>query len=207
MCGDNGASSIAAFQPTILKQLGYTAAEAQLHAIPIYVVAISISMTAGYLSSRFKHRYVFFMIGTALALIGWSIELAQVNPAGVRYFGMFALASGIYIQLPIIVGWTIDNVSGSLKQGVATGVVIGLGNLANLISSNVFITDQAPTYPVGFGTGLAMTAFAGVTATVLLVGMWMENKRRDHGKRDYRLELVEEVENLGDDHPHFRYTL
>lgn len=105
-----------------------------------------------------------------------------------------------------MVGWTIDNVSGSLKQGVATAVVIGLGNLANLVSSNVFITDQAPTYRTGFGTGLASSCLAGVAATVLLVGMWIENGRRDRGKRDYRLEW-ENVGNLGDDHPNFRYTL
>lgn len=73
-------------------QLGYSAAEAQIHAIPIYIVAVVISLSACFLSSRFKHRYVFFLIGTALAIIGWSVELAQVTPVGIRYFGMFSVS-------------------------------------------------------------------------------------------------------------------
>lgn len=110
--------------------------------------------------------------------------------------------------MPLAVGWILDNVSGSLKQGIATGVVIGLGNLGNFCSSNVFIADQAPTYPVGFGVGLAVTCFAALPATGLLVGLWIENRKRERGDRDWRLGLeAREVENLGDAHPRFRYTL
>jgi hypothetical protein len=32
-----------------------------------------------------------------------------------------------------------------------------------------------------------------------------ENKKRDRGERDYRL-VGEDADNLGDDHPHFRFT-
>lgn len=95
--------------------------------------------------------------------------------------------------------------SGTLKQGVSTAVVIGLRNLGNLISSNIFITDQAPTYRAGFGTGIGMSCLSAVASTVLLVGMTVENKRREQGKRDYRLESVD-AENLGDSHPDFRYN-
>jgi hypothetical protein len=39
------------------------------------------------------------------------------------------------------------------------------------------------------------------------LGLWWENRLRDRGKRDYRLRLpTDEAENLGDDHPSFRFT-
>lgn len=38
-------------------------------------------------------------------------------------------------------------------------------------------------------------------------GLWWENRQRTAGKRDWRLQLPEdEVTNLGDDYPHFRFT-
>lgn len=63
-----------------------------------------------------------------------------------------------------------------------------------------------PTYPAGLGTGIGMSRLSAVAATVLLVELTVENKRRDQGKRDYRLES-EDAENLGDSYPNFRYTL
>lgn len=47
-----------------------------------------------------------------------------------------------------------------------------------------------------------------VTATscvVFLVMVWRENKKRVRGERDYRL-TESDADNLGDDHPHFRFT-
>jgi hypothetical protein len=41
--------------------------------------------------------------------------------------------------------------------------------------------------------------------TVLFLGARRENKKRDRGERDWRLE-GEDADNLGDDHPHFRYA-
>jgi hypothetical protein len=43
--------------------------------------------------------------------------------------------------------------------------------------------------------------------TIFYFGMMAENKKRDRGERDDRLSLPkEELENLGDDHPEFRFT-
>lgn len=57
--------------------------------------------------------------------------------------------------------------------------MIGFGNCANLVSSNVFLSTEAPRYPTGFTTGLFFTAlgFCLVTTGTLLL-VWM-NKRRE----------------------------
>ena len=36
-------------------------------------------------------------------MIGWAIELAQANPVGARYFGVFAIATGVYALMPVLV--------------------------------------------------------------------------------------------------------
>lgn len=70
----------------------------------------------------------------------------------------------------------------------------------------IFLAKEAPTYKTGFGVGLAMVWLTAITSTVFLFWVLRENKIRDQGGRDYRLQLPEdERNNLGDDHPDFRY--
>jgi hypothetical protein len=96
---------------------------------------------------------------------------------------------------------------GHLKRGVSSAMQIGLGNCGGIIASNIYLPKQKPRYPVGFGVGLGLVWLSGFSAIAFLVLLWMENKKRDEGKRDYRLNSsVEELENLGDDHPSFRFT-
>ncbi|KAL8819914.1 MAG: hypothetical protein Q9191_007628 [Dirinaria sp. TL-2023a] len=205
---DNSASSVVSFQPTILTQLGYKASKAQVHTIPVFMVALVLSITVAWFSDRVSHRYTFCMLGIALAMIGWTIELAQAKPVGARYFGMFAITAGVYILMPVLVVWNMNNLGTGYRRVIGSAFQIGGGNCAALVSSNVFISKQAPKYPAGFGVGFALNMMAGICCTALFLGLRAENKRRDRGQRDYRFDLpAQEQENLGDDHPDFRYTL
>lgn len=72
---DNSASSVVSFQPTILTQLGYTASRAQIHTIPVFMVALVLSVTVAWLSDRVQHRYTFCMAGVLICMIGKYIFL------------------------------------------------------------------------------------------------------------------------------------
>ncbi len=71
--------------------------------------------------------------------------------------------------------------------------------------SNIFITNQAPLYTTGYSVSLALIWVTALSCTGLLVGLMIENRKRERGDRDWRLE-TSEADNLGDDHPHFRFT-
>ena len=172
------------------------------------MVALVLSITVAWFSDRVSHRYTFCMLGVTLAMIGWTIELAQTKPVGARYFGMFAITAGVYILMPVLVVWNMNNLGTGYRRVIGSAFQIGGGNCAALVSSNVFISKQAPKYPVGFGVGFALNMMAGICCTALFLGLRAENKRRDQGQRGYRFDLpAHEQENLGDDHPDFRYTL
>ncbi len=201
-----GAASITSFSPTILSQLGWTASEAQIHNIPIYLVGIVICMTCAFLTGHNKiHvRFPFILFGVSIALIGWAIQLSQVNPPGVRYFGLFMIASGAYIQMPMMVAWLNNNLVGRSEKAVAAAIQLGFGNSCNFISSNVFITGEAPRYPTGFTTGLVLT-FVGGLATILFTALlWNANRRADKRVADGESDaaVLEEAEGV-----RFRYTL
>lgn len=71
----------------------------------------------------------------------------------------------------------------------------------------MFLTRQAPEYPLGFGLGLGLIWLCVLSATAFLFYIMRENKLREEGKRDYRYDLPEdEKNNLGDDSPAFRFT-
>ena len=84
---------------------------------------------------------------------------------------------------------------------------VGIGNIGGIIASNIYLQSQAPTYHLGFGLGLALVWVCVAAACIFLFYVKRENRLRDEGKRDDRYNLPgAERNNLGDDHPAFRFT-
>ena len=200
--------SISFFTPTILSQLGWTAVRAQVLSIPIYVVACAVSLIAAVCSDYLQHRYAFTILGVLVATIGYILLLIPKSvPIAARYFAVYLITSGAYITQPITLIWVANNMGGHYKHSVSAAVQIGFGNVGGIVASNIFITSQAPTYPVGFGVCLGMLWLCAIMCTVLFIGLWMENRKRDRGERDHRLQLPsDELANLGDSHPSFRFA-
>ncbi|KAJ4984912.1 transporter-like protein [Stagonosporopsis vannaccii] len=194
------------FVPTIVRELGYTSSMAQIRSIPIFVVATVTAIIAAYVSDRIRNRYWLTMLGLVVASIGYIMLLAQDNlSAGVKYFALFLIVPGGYITQPIVLVWMSNLVSGHYKRSVSSACQVGIGNLGGIVASNVFFASEAPKYPTGYGVSLGMLWICGGACTALFFLVKIENKKRDRGERDWRLEEPD-ADNLGDDHPHFRLT-
>lgn len=200
------------FIPTILTQLGWTAIRAQVMSIPIYIASASVCLLTAVCTDRLKHRYSFTMLGVLIATAGYAILLAPsattaTVPVSLRYAATYLVVVGCYVTQPVVLAWLANNVAGHYKRGIAAAVQIGFGNVGGIVASNIFVKDQAPAYPLGFGVSLGLLWLCGLACTVFVVGLWWENRRRERGGRLDRLRLEpREVENLGDDHPSFRFT-
>jgi len=202
---EENASGVTAFQPTVLKGLGYTSSAAQVHSIPIYCVAFVISLSSAWLSDRLRHRYLFALAGGIITLIGNVIEYVHPPQAGVRYLGMYFITAGTYIVMPIMVVWAAINVGKGIKRTVAFGLIIATGNASALISSNVFITKQSPVYKTGFSVGIGMCVLSIVCSTALVIGLYFENKKKDKKQLPSSNVALDEVSIEND--PNFRYQL
>lgn len=84
-------------------------------------------------------------------------------------------------------------------------MIIGFGNIGGITASNIYIASEAPYYTTGYSVSLAMLWMCGIGSAMLYLSMRRDNKRRDQGERDWPLES-EHADNLGDDHPNFRFT-
>jgi dipeptide/tripeptide permease len=206
--------STAFFIPTILNQFGYTPTQAQLHTIPIYGVCMVATLLTAWLSDKMRCRYVFTMLGVFIATIGYIMLLAQGPPKGagamptsVRYLAVFFITVGTYITQPLVIVWLSNNMGGHYKRSFSSALQIGLGNIGGIIGSVIYLQSEAPTFHTGYSTGLGMILLCGALCTIFWWGLRRENACRERGERDGRLRLPKEVvENLGDDHPDFRFT-
>lgn len=204
----NTGYSTSFFTPTILSQLGWTAVRAQIMSIPIYVAAAICSLIVAVLTDGLKHRYGFCMTGILVATIGYSLLLAQQwLSVPIRYFAVSLVTCGGYITQPVVLAWLSNNQAGHYKRAVSIAVQIGLGNIGGIVASNIYLSWQAPSYKSGYGVSLGLLWLCGIGCNVFLLGLWRENRLRDQGKRDHLYLLPpEELDNLGDDYPGFRFT-
>lgn len=204
----NTGYSVSFFTPTILKELGWTSVRAQVLSIPIYTVSCFFTLLTAFFADRLRHRYSFTMIGVLVATVGYAILLAQKHvPVGARYLAVYFITVGGYITQPVTLVWLNNNMGGHYKRSISSALQVGIGNCGGIVASNIYITTQAPTYHVGYGVSLGLLWICGLACTVFFVGLRTENKKRDKGGRDERYGLPEEeLENIGDDHPRFRYA-
>lgn len=188
-CCDMTAASMSSFIPTILTELGWKAARAQVMSIPIWLTGIVFQVFGCWVSGRVGWRFPFVLAGIMLALIGWIIQVHYSEnkglAAGVRYFSLFAMSSGTFIQMAMTTSWMTNNLRGRASIGVGTAIILGLGNCANFVASNVFIKKEAPFYPTGFRTGLGLT-IAGAVICLIFVGiLWLHNRKLDQKRRQF----------------------
>jgi len=180
-CCDMTAASMSAFIPTILTELGWKAATAQAMSIPIWLAGLSFQILGAFISGRIGWRFPFILFGILSVLIGWIINMVYSEghgvTAAVRYFSLFCMSSGTFIQMAMTTSWLVNNLRGRASVAVGTAIILGIGNCANFVASNVFIKTEAPRYPTAFRTGLSITV-AGAVFCIAYVGLlWRHNTK------------------------------
>ncbi|RYN26158.1 hypothetical protein AA0115_g7284 [Alternaria tenuissima] len=201
------ANSLANFQPTILKGLGYTATQAQVHTLPFYLVGAAFSVFFAYMSVCLNRRYLFYVLGWAVLASGLIVEIVYPTNPKVRYMGMFFIASGCYLAMPISIIWVSMNCGSGYKRAVAIAAIINFGTAGAFVSSNVFLFKEAPRFRTGFSTGLGLACMGVVAATITWFGCKKENKRRDEARLQMPEVLDQSMKELGDEHPDYRFAL
>ncbi|KAF2644101.1 MFS general substrate transporter [Massarina eburnea CBS 473.64] len=180
-CCDMTAASMSSFIPTILLELGWKAAKAQVMSIPIWLTGILFQILAAWVSGRVGWRFPLILFGISFAMVGWIIQIVYSHnkglAPGVRYFSLFAMSGGTFLQMAMTVSWMTTNLRGRASIGVGTAIIMGLGNCANFVASNVFKKTEAPFYPTGFGTGLGLTIAGAVFCLMHFGFLWLHNRR------------------------------
>lgn len=104
-----------------------TSARAQLLSVPPYVLAAITTVLAGWYSDRAQMRAPFIMLCSGVGALGFTLLIATHIP-GVQYTGLFLAAAGGYPLIPLVVSFGANNCGGSLKKGIATAIIVSVGN-------------------------------------------------------------------------------
>ncbi|KAL8715207.1 MAG: hypothetical protein Q9220_001165 [cf. Caloplaca sp. 1 TL-2023] len=196
--------TLSLFLPTIIKALGYTAAQAQLLTVPPYSVATILTLTVAIASEKTKIRAPFIMGTSSLAVVGYIILLTNTKP-GVAYFGTILAAAGIYPSVAIVLSWPANNVSGQTKRATANAMQISIGNLGAVLGTQLYRSNDVPRFFLGHSFALGYLCMNVVVVGTLWMVLKKENARRDRGERDDRLVNIDEDEWLGDEDPRWRF--
>lgn len=81
--------------PTILNDMGFNAIDSQGLTAPPFFVSFLVTIFSTWVADKTQQRGYTIMVLTTVGGIGY-ILLATVTSIGVRYFGVFLAASGIF---------------------------------------------------------------------------------------------------------------
>jgi hypothetical protein len=211
----NQHDSFTATAPTVINGLGYSAANAQLLTIPVYVFAAIVTIIVAWASDLTKMRSPYIIGGYSLAIMGFIAQLAIPKPAypGVTYGFLFPVAAGLYCPFPCLISWAGNSLAPSSKRAIGMALLISVGNMGGIMGSNIYLTREAPKYTTGFAASLSMCGAAIIMVFVLRWAYTKENNKRDkmvmnEGEDAIRARIgEEELLMMGDKSPFFRYTL
>ncbi|EGX95801.1 MFS nicotinic acid transporter Tna1, putative [Cordyceps militaris CM01] len=197
--------------PTIIRQLGYSAANAQLLTIPVYFFGALTTVVVSRLADRYKCRWVFITGAYAVSTVAFIGLLAIPHPRlpGLTYALLFLITGGLYPAIIGLIAWIANNLAPSWKRAVGMAFLMGFGNLGGAVSSNIFIASQAPHYWIGYGMCLALVVVAILATVVMRVTLSKINRQRDALDEDEIRAMYSDAQlvEMGDRSPLVRYVL
>ncbi|KAF8809516.1 MFS general substrate transporter [Phlegmacium glaucopus] len=193
------------FLPTVIS---HPVVESQLRTVPPYLVSSVSSLFFAYISYRTKQRCLPIASSLLLLIIGYAIAISTTNPHA-RYAACFLSLAGGAPTGPMLAAWLTDNSAPDTMRAVTTALITGVGQFGAIIAVWTYLPSDSPNYHKGnslnLGTGCASCLL------VIIGGLYVrwENRKRDRGERDYRLEgkTSDDISQLGYLHPKFRYQL
>jgi hypothetical protein len=66
-------------------------------------------MSIAVLSDRIRHRFVFTLFPSIIAIVGFAILFHVHNNSNLQYGALFLAAAGAYSSMPVILGWFSSN--------------------------------------------------------------------------------------------------
>jgi MFS family permease len=201
--------TLSLFLPTIIADLGYSAASAQLLTIPPYALATILTTVVAFISERVGRRAPFLIASSLTASIGYCILLSNTNPTerpAISYVGVFFAAAGIYPTTGLVLSWPAVNVGGQTKRAVANALQITIGNCGAIIGTQVYRVEDSPRYVHGHGIALAYTLVsAGLTC---FTWYWLNRCNKKKEQEEPGSGVVGGAGGLkGDTDPRWRFML
>ncbi|KAL6310523.1 MFS general substrate transporter [Sparassis latifolia] len=190
------------FFPTIAKTLGFSTTVTLLLTAPPWIFSTIMCCANSWHADKTGERFFHQVTPWFGVLVGYIIAVSTMSTGG-RYVAMFLMASG-YAGFAFTLVWVSSAIPRPpAKRSAAMGIINGVGNLGNLISSYSWRTQWSPDYHQSMYIGISMLSFSTVLALVIRYMLIQQNKqleREEHqeikGAERGRIEEAARLEGL-----------
>ncbi|KAI6081263.1 putative pantothenate transporter [Hypoxylon rubiginosum] len=206
-CGGNFCqSSLSNFLPDIIAGFGYDDVNAQLFTTIVYVCGCVGIIFFSRLADKTNARGMITAISTVGAVVGYAI-LIWVTNRDVRFFATCLVAFSIFPNTVLQITWAAMSFVGYTRRGSMLAFINIFPHLF-AISGNQAYQDP-PYYSVGNSAALGMTIMMFVCSLILRWYLGFLNaKKKANQFSPQAAEMREKsLEEIGDHHPDFFYTL
>ncbi|KAL2870975.1 MFS general substrate transporter [Aspergillus lucknowensis] len=171
-------SSLPVFLPTILEDMGFKSIDAQGLTAPPFFISFIISIATTWFADRLQQRGLTIVCLSLIGMVGY-VLLAACTSVGVRYFGVFLAAAGVFPCIANILPWVLNNQGSDSRRGMGIVILNIIGQCGPFLGTNVFPDSDGPRYVRGQCICAAFMLFNAVLALSLRFLLVWENKRLD----------------------------
>ncbi|PSN64775.1 putative allantoate permease [Corynespora cassiicola Philippines] len=169
--------AFAYFTPTIVKTLGYSVIQTQLHSVPPFAAALGFCLVLAILSDYTNKRVPYVLFGSVTLIAGLAVLMTNHTNFSVRYAGICLVCMGAYGAAPMIVCWYLMNLQGHKQRSIGSGWMISFGNTGGILAPFTFLTKFAPYYRTGYSVCMAVVAL-GTISTISYATLIVLERRK-----------------------------
>lgn len=176
--GNVAFSSLPVFLPTILKEMGFSSINAQGLTAPPFFLSFLVVIATTYIADRTQQRGITIAILTAIGGAGYVI-LAASKTTGVKYFGVFLAAAGIFPAIANVLPWVTNNQGSDTRRGAGIVILNLVGQCGPLLGTRMYPSSEGPQYVKGQSVCAAFMFLFCFLALLLRTLLVWENKKLD----------------------------
>lgn len=187
---------MAFFMPIILRNgMGFSYMLSQVLSSPPYFFCCIMTLASGWLSDRYRVRWVFLCGQSLIGIIGLLIIL-YTQPPGVRYFGVFLAVYGTQANVPGTLAYGQNQSAFPHTKGILSAAMITAGAAGGITGSTIFQAKDMPLYLPGMWATIAMQFLYLFGTFAMSMHFKRQNRLADEGLIEDKLEGM----------PGFRYA-
>merc|ERR1711939_1008777 len=201
--------SFSVFLPTVINRLGeFDQGQSNALTVPVFALGAIVYIISCWASDRLQVRGPFTMGAFFVAIVGYAMLISNGDLA-VKFAGTFIVACGCYTSVGLGFAWLASNNPRYGKRAYASGMQITIGNSAGVAVPFLFADSTEPRFIPGYSASIATLAVGMCIHAAMSYWFHKQNKNRAAGKEDWKMEgkTPEEVADMGDLNPMYRYTI
>lgn len=147
------------------------------------------------------------MVGCYLVTMIGYVLLLVVSNEKVKFFGACILTAGIYPTVVLVIIWTQVVLIGFTRRATALALVNSIAQAIGIAGNQAF-SNESHDFRIGKAACVGILCLGTVaTAVNVLYLKWRNHRKDQQSDSDAANELrLQSWDDLGDDHPDFRYS-